>query len=111
MAETAINHIKIYRGAKVELNFTLTNEEIADISGWTIQFTLKSRAADAEELITREATITSGVDKTFQIALTHAETVALDPGVYAYDVQRIDEGEEVPASIGKFTVLRSVLYS
>ena len=103
-----VNHLEVYKGEAVSLDFTM--DPVEDISGWTLQFTLKSRAADAVILLSVEGAVVDGESGTFAIPLAHADTIDLDAGVYAYDVQRIDAGSEYPVSVGKFTVKQEVLY-
>jgi len=102
------NDVEIYKGETVDLPFAMDPEE--DIDGWTIVFTLKARADEASALLTANGEAVDAAAGTFKIPLTHDETVLLDAGVYAYDVQRTDTGSEYPLSIGKFTVKQDVLY-
>lgn len=109
----ATTNLQIYKGEAVTLPFkqviagTTTGE---DITGRTYVLTVRNRAGDTATVLTKTATITSPTTGDYQFALTHAETVALAAGPYAYDIQRTDAGSETVVSIGAFEVLQEVLY-
>jgi hypothetical protein len=102
-------HPTIYQGQDVRLRVTLDPVE-EDISGWHTRLTIKERASDSVALLAVDGTITDGAAGEFECPLTHAETLGLQPGIYAYDIWRTDAGFECPLTIGKLIVKRDVRY-
>jgi hypothetical protein len=109
----ATNNLTVYKGETVTQPFAHVVEDTTtpvNITGWTIAFTLRYRATDVAALLTVSGQIVSGPAGTYTVSLTHAQTVGLAAGVYAYDIQRTDVGSEAVMSIGRFTVTQEVLY-
>lgn len=92
----------IYKGEDVTLNFTMS--PVVDISGWTLSFTIRDERLTGSALVTAAGSVTSGVDGTFSVALTAAQTTTLDPDEYAWDVWRTDSGSATVLALGDITV-------
>lgn len=92
--------ISIYRGEDVELDFTM--DPVADISGWTILFTVEG-SVPTPKVLAKTATIEDGPNGVFRVALTDDDT-DIDPGSYKYDAWRTDAGLERVLAIGKLVV-------
>lgn len=101
-----LNNIKIYKGEAIAATFTIA--PVADITAWTILFTLKRNQTDPVPLLSKACSVVSGPLGTFSLALTKAETTQ-DAAAYAYDIQRTDVGSEAVLSIGSFTIQQEVL--
>ena len=98
----AKQEISIYRGEDIDLNFTMS--PVADITGWTIVFTLAERLGNPTKILNGiSGTVTSGPDGTFTVSLTSAQTT-ITPGDYWYDVWRTDSGNKRVLAVGKFYV-------
>lgn len=93
--------IEIYRGEAVELGFTMN--PVVNITGWNLEMTIED--APAAKRTTVGAEIVSGVAGTFKVELDAADTAALAPRKYQYDVWRTDSGSERVVAIGDFVVL------
>lgn len=92
----------VYRGAAPTLNFTMT--PTADITGWTIRFTVaRALGSSAKAIVSQTATVTNGPLGLFSVALTAGQT-DLRPADYEYDVWRVDAGLEEPLALGTLTV-------
>lgn len=110
---SATNHLTIYKGEAVVQPFTHVLEGTTtpvNITGWTIAFTVRKKPTDTATLLTVPGAVVSGPAGTYTVSLTHAQTVPLTAGVYAYDIQRTDATSEAVMSIGRFTVTQEVLY-
>jgi hypothetical protein len=81
-----------------------------DITGWTLEFTLKKRTDDTAAVFSKACVITTPLQGQYEVHIDHADTVGLDSGIYLYDIQRIDGGSETPVSIGMFTIKQELLY-
>lgn len=105
-----VQDISFYLGEAVTLTFTM--DPVESVAGWNVKLTVKNDAtdADADKLLQVSGTLTDALNGEFQFAVTHAQTVALGVGQYAYDVQRVDNGSEVVLSIGTLYVTQEVLY-
>lgn len=105
MAE--ITHLTVFKGSAVVLRFTM--DPVEDISGWTIALTVKRKATDTADVLSKVASVEDGAGGVFTVSLDHDE-LDLPARVYQYDVQRIDNGSEGVLSIGQFIVAQEVLY-
>lgn len=89
--------------------FTVTIATSVDITGWTIEFQLKTVPdPDAAALITKTAVITDAANGTFTLTLDSADSADLKPGIYYYDVVRTDAGNKTRLAYGEFRALRHV---
>ena len=94
-------HISIFRGEDVDLNFTMV--PVVDITGWTIEFTVATRLGTPTKYITGAVGIvTNGTDGLFTVSLTNAQTQT--PGLYFYDVWRMDDGFHRLLATGRFYI-------
>lgn len=80
----------IFRGERLDLTFT--NEGATDLDTWTVIFTLAAKNDAAIKLLEIEASALTG-DIGWFVPLTSANT-DLEPGGYAWDLWRTDEGLE-----------------
>lgn len=103
-----LNNVGCYLGEAIALTFTI--KPLTDITGWTIKLTIKNNATDVGQLLQVAAVLTTPASGIFTCSLTHAQTLTLGVGTYAYDVQRTDSGSEAVLSIGSLTVSQEVLY-
>jgi hypothetical protein len=103
-----INNISVYKGEAVTLSFTMS--PVVDLTGWRIGLTVKNNQTDTGSIYT--ATTTSGsTGGAFSFNLPSTTTLTdLGVGVFAYDVQRTDTGNEAVLSIGNLTVAQEVRY-
>lgn len=80
----------IYRGEDITLNFTM--DPVVDISGWTLAYTIRDKHLTGSALASSVGTVTSGASGTFTVPITAAQSAAIDPGNYSWDVWRTDSG-------------------
>lgn len=82
--------IECYRGDGLARTIAVTDADGAakDISDWTIRFTakVKDTDADADAVITAEATIVDGAAGSALLSVTGAET-DIAPGTYVCDLE------------------------
>lgn len=88
----AANIKNVIRGDSKTINVTVKNAGAAvDITGWTVYFTLsadRDPASDTTAAIQKNVTShTSPTTGQTQIVLSAADTAALTPGTYFYDIQ------------------------
>lgn len=93
--------VTIYRGEPVQLNFALDTP--ADISGWTLAFTLARAKNGATKLLTQTPEIVDVEVGSFKV-LIGSEDTDLEPESYWWDVWRTDEGNERLIAIGSLTI-------
>lgn len=92
----------IYRGAAPTLNFTMT--PTADITGWTIVFTVaRALGSSTKGIVSQTASVTNGPGGLFSVPLTALQT-NIRPAEYEYDVWRVDAGLEEPLAFGTLTI-------
>jgi hypothetical protein len=112
MAATAA--LSFYKGESIVQPFRHVLEGTTtpvDITGWTLSFTQRRRAEDTgTPLLSKTLTVTDGPSGAYELALSHADTVALSAGPYVFDVQRVDAGNEAVLCVGSVTVIQEVLY-
>lgn len=95
--------ILVYRGEDAIISGVMN--PVVNINGWTLQFTAAKKLNKVAKLIgPKSATIVSGPAGTYTIPLTAAETTALTPGSYVWDLWRTDVGVAEVVAIGTFTV-------
>jgi hypothetical protein len=114
-SDPSTDALVVYKGAAVSLACTMwtdsTKTVAQSIVGWTLVFTLRRRATNADPaLLTIPAVPVNAAAGTYAIPFTHAQLNALTAGVYAYDIQRTDAGSESPVAVGRFQVKQEVLY-
>src|SRR5262249_27360661 len=99
-----------YKGEDVTLTVTMT--PATNITGWSLQFTLRKQYGDSTALITKTTgagiTITDATNGVFKVTLPSADTQALDLRAYVFDIQRTDAGNRTVLTIGNTTVLPEV---
>lgn len=86
---------------------------VVDISGWSLQFTVRPTAGSPTAYITKTTggsgiTITNGPLSLFTITLASADTSVLLPGTYNYDIQRTGSGVHRELMIGTLTLVAPV---
>lgn len=90
-----------------------------NISAWNLQFQLLRRFGGVSGLITKSAasgfgggqsgiTIMSSGQGTFSVQIRSQDTSGLDPGVYAYGIQRLDSGFQTTLVKGYFNLLPGI---
>jgi hypothetical protein len=103
-------NISFYKGEDVVL--TVTMAPATAISGWTLQFTLRTQYGDPTALVTKTngsgITITNPTTGIFTVSLASADTAGLDLRAFVYDIQRIDTGARTVLTIGNLTLLPEV---
>jgi hypothetical protein len=106
-----ITDISWYRGEDVVLTDSIKDAGGAavNITGWSLQFTLKKAYGDAAAVLTKSTagggiTITNGPGGVLQVTIASADTASLEVRTYVYDIQRIDAGSRAVLSIGNATI-------
>lgn len=103
-------NISFYKGEDITL--TVTMSPVTNITGWTLQFMVKKQYGDATAQITKTVgsgiTITDATNGVFTVAIARADTSGLDPGVYVFDIQRTNAGNQTVLTIGNLTLLPEV---
>lgn len=89
----------IYRGQ----DLVITCDVDADITGWTLEATFRSRETD-EIALTVAGVITSAATGVFTVTLTDTQTGALPTGLYSWSAWRTNDGSENPLTTGVVTV-------
>jgi hypothetical protein len=103
-------NFSFYKGEDVTITDTMS--PATNITGWSLQFTVRKNFGDATALITK--TIGSGITVTdltngiFKIAVANADTSGLTPGAYVYDVERTDSGNRTVLTTGYLNILPEV---
>lgn len=95
--------ISISRGEKTTLNFTVTDSPVPDISGWTIKFTVAKAANSPSKLLSIDGQVTVGPEGKFSVTIPGSQA-NIKPGVYYFDVWRMDADHEKILALGPFTV-------
>lgn len=111
-ASTAIqSNFSLYKGEDVVVTDSMT--PVTNITGWSLQFTLRKNYGDATALVTKTVgagiTVTDATNGVFKITLASADTANLALGNYVYDVERTDVGNRTVLSIGNLNILPEVL--
>jgi len=106
----ALANLSFYRGEDITLTVTMT--PVTDITGWTLQFTVRKQYGDTTALLAKTVgagvTITDATNGVFTVALASAETTGLDLRAYVYDIQRTNAGNRTVLTIGSVTLLPEV---
>lgn len=95
----------------VDHQYVCTEADATEMTGWALSFMLKQRATDGDAaalvtLTTPTAISISGAVATVNVADT--DTDGLDPGVYAWELKRMDAGAETVLGYGRFRLVRGV---
>jgi len=103
-------NISFYRGEDVTL--TVTMSPATNITGWTLQFTVRKAYGDAAALITKTTgagiTITDATNGVFTVSIASADTLDLEQRAYVFDIQRTNSGNRTVLTIGNLTLLPEV---
>lgn len=99
------SHLTFFRGEDITLDFQMSPP--IDISGWTITFTAADGLGGTVQ-ITKTATSSDGPRGRFRVVLASADTAALDPGRYVWDVRRTDSGNRATLADGYLDLRREV---
>lgn len=92
------NYVLVYQGSSVTLTLTVANEDGShfDLTGARVLFTVKASAEAREPLIQKSSTVTASTAARTGLAsilLVPADTRALAPGKYVFDVWVILPGD------------------
>jgi hypothetical protein len=105
-----VANFSFYKGEDVTI--TDTASPVTNITGWSLQFTVRKQYGDATALITKTVgagiTITDATNGVFKVAIANGDTANLAPGAYVYDIQRIDAGFRTVLSTGTMNILPEV---
>lgn len=105
-----IANVSFYKGEDVDLTVTLSPP--TNITGWSLQFTLRKQYGDAAALLTKTIgagiTVTDATNGVFKVALASADSAGLELKAYVYDIQRTDAGNRTVLTIGNLTLLPEV---
>ncbi|MFO0929160.1 MAG: hypothetical protein U0736_19410 [Gemmataceae bacterium] len=99
------SNLTFFRGEDVTLDFQMARR--SSVTGWAITF----KAADGlggTVQITKSATVTDGPRGRFRVSLASADTAALNPGRYVWDVRRTDAGSKATLADGYLDLRREV---
>lgn len=93
-----------------QVTVTVTMSPATSISGWTLAFTVRN--SDGTLMVSKTTasgiTITDAGAGIFTIALATADTGAIPPGVYDFDVWRTNSGNETRLAYGPLVVDKQV---
>jgi hypothetical protein len=98
-------NIPFFQGEDLTLNFTVV--PLTDITGWTITSTVKDKLGGTTQLNPAVSITDAGRGK-FQATWTRAQTSALSPGDYVWDVRRTDSGFNTVLAHGEATCRQPV---
>lgn len=108
-------NLTIYQGATWSQNITWRNglsRALIDVSGYSARMQVRSdvsAAAVLVELTTANGRITlGGINGKITLALSAAETAALAPGTYVYDLELVVASEVTRVLQGNFIVIAEV---
>jgi hypothetical protein len=105
-----IANISFYKGEDVTLTVTMT--PATNITGWTLQFTVRKSYGDSTALITKTIgagiTVTDSTNGIFTVAIASGDTTNLDQRAYVFDIQRTNGGNRTVLTIGNLTLLPEV---
>lgn len=86
-----------------------------NITSWAISFMVKKRAADLDSLAKVVKTVTDGgiaitsaASGIITITVFAADTVAINPGTYRYEIKRTNTGQETVLTYGSCVIRQSV---
>lgn len=108
--------LSMVRGDTLEttLTFTDADDNVIDITDWTIFFTVKKEEYltdddDSEAEISKSETITDGTSGQYTLTIDPEDTEEVDPGLYVYDIQiKKDDGSIQTVVIGNFEIIQDV---
>src|SRR4051794_1726099 len=99
------SNISFFQGEDLLLTFTMTPP--TDISGWTLSSTVKDKLGGTTQFTPTYA-ITDAGRGVFTLTWTRAQTSALTPGDYVWDVRRTDSGFNKVLAHGEATCKQPV---
>lgn len=104
-------NFSVYKGEDVGITDSMS--PVTNITGWSLQFTLRRYYGDAAAVLTKTIgagiTVTDATNGVFKVSIASADTANLTPGVYVYDVERADAGNRTVLTIGYLNILPEVL--
>lgn len=95
--------VDIFRGEDITLTFT--RAAATTISAWTISCAIKKFHGDSSATLTIAGSITSAASGVFTVALTAAQTAALDLQSYVFSITRTDSGSNTQMAVGYLNML------
>jgi hypothetical protein len=99
--------LSFFRGEDVTVDFQMTPP--ADITGWTISFTLKDTLGGTTQSgFPLSATIVNGPTGRFRVAIASALTTGLAVGRYVWDTRRTDSGNKTTLADGYLDLRQEV---
>ena len=80
-----------------------------DIAGWTLALVVSDQVADATPLLTLPVTVTDPATGRCEATLTAAQTGALSPGPYVWELARTNAGSVAVLAFGLLTITPRVV--
>jgi hypothetical protein len=77
---------------------------VVDITGWVISFTVATSFGNPTKELQVTATITNGPLGMFDVIMTQAQTILINPDKYVYDLWKTNTGDQRILSVGDFNV-------
>ena len=103
---------KFVRGDFWDLPLSLTNVDGSafDLTGWTAKSQARAAADDADPVIEFDCTITDEAGGKLDLTADSADTDAIEPGKYVWDVQitQTSTGKIITILSGQMTVVADV---
>ena len=96
------NDLELWAGEDVILPFDVDEAT----TSWQVTFTVKRTPEDTTAAITQSASVANAAEGYLDVALSNAQTAALAPGVYVYELCRVNAGAITVLSHGSLTVHR-----
>lgn len=115
-------YLTIERGDDETLDITVTNQDtgaVVDLTGATLKWMTKRRRndADVDALITAEIgtgiTVTNAAGGVAEVAIAAANTNALTPGAYYWELQSVDAAGKVHTLVrdGRIVIMPDLIRS
>lgn len=114
-----------YIGSDRQFSYHVKNQALTtsvDITGWTLSWMVKRFASDADvsALVTKTTVSGITISGTFNasitvnaqravVTITDSDTTALYPGLFSYELKRMDDGFEVPLATGLIEFRQGVI--
>jgi hypothetical protein len=99
------SNLTFFQGEDILLTLTMTPP--TDITGWTLLSTVKDELGGTTQFNPTVSATDYGRG-VFTVSLSRAQTSALTPGDYVWDVRRTDSGKNAVLAHGEITVKQAV---
>lgn len=107
MSPVGTTPLTFYQGENISPRFTITDDRVTDVTGWTTTFVIKETAAELDPALLTASGSVVGSPPTLIIDVVTQIPLTILPGIYVYSLRRTNVGSDWQLAHGVLTIVDS----